>query len=231
MDVTQPSAAAAAPTRTQATGSAEQTDAKEKAKASISSDFETFLKMLTVQMQNQDPLNPMDSTEFAVQLATFSNVEQQVKTNDLLTAMSGQMNVVGMSQMAGWVGMDARTTNPVWFDGSPVELSPDPAAAADQMRLVVRNEDGVEVLRQELPASDAPISWAGKGANGQPLPEGAYSFELQSLSKGDTLRTDKLESYSRVVEARTEGGETMLVLQGGVKVAPEDITALRSPDA
>ena len=44
--------------------------------AAESSDFETFLKMLTVQMQNQDPLNPVESTDYAVQLATFSGVEQ-----------------------------------------------------------------------------------------------------------------------------------------------------------
>ena len=50
--------------------------------SALSSDFETFLKMLTVQMENQDPLNPVDSADFAVQLATFSSVEQQVLTND-----------------------------------------------------------------------------------------------------------------------------------------------------
>ena len=49
----------------------------------ISSDFNTFLRMLTVQMQNQDPLNPIDSADYAVQLATFSGVEQQVRTNQL----------------------------------------------------------------------------------------------------------------------------------------------------
>ena len=46
--------------------------------ASISSDFETFLKMLTAQIKNQDPLKPMDSSEFATQLATFPSLEQQV---------------------------------------------------------------------------------------------------------------------------------------------------------
>jgi flagellar basal-body rod modification protein FlgD len=55
----------------------------------ISSDFNTFLRMLTVQMQNQDPLDPIDSADFAVQLATFSGVEQQVRTNELLGQLSG----------------------------------------------------------------------------------------------------------------------------------------------
>lgn len=55
----------------------------------LSSDFETFLKMLTTQMENQDPLNPVDSAEFAMQLATFSGVEQQIRTNDILADMVG----------------------------------------------------------------------------------------------------------------------------------------------
>lgn len=54
----------------------------------LTSDFDTFLRMLTVQMQNQDPLDPVDSADYAVQLATFSGVEQQVRTNELLTELS-----------------------------------------------------------------------------------------------------------------------------------------------
>ena len=228
MDVTQ--TPAATPARPAAT-TAPAADATNKDAAAISSDFETFLRMLTVQMQNQDPMNPMDSTEFAVQLATFSSVEQQVKTNDLLKAMGTQLGVMGMSQLAGWIGMEARTAAPAWFDGAPISLSPEPAEAADSMALIVRDADGNEVQRAELPPSDAPISWNGTGPDGRVLPTGAYSFELQSLSKGDVLRTDPLETYAPVVEARTDKGQTVLVLQGGIRADPADVTALRSPGA
>ncbi|MBM9596109.1 flagellar hook capping FlgD N-terminal domain-containing protein [Roseitranquillus sediminis] len=222
MDVTQ-TTATTPPAATAPTG-------KEKeAKSALSSDFETFLKMLTVQMQNQDPMNPLDSTEFAVQLATFSSVEQQVRTNDLLKEMAAQMTVAGMSQMAGWVGMEARSAGPVWFDGTPIRLDAQPASAADRMALVVHDASGQEVQRQELAPTAGPLSWAGVGANGKPLPEGAYTFSLQSIAKGTVLRTDALETYSRVIEARNEKGATVLVLEGGVKVAPTDVTALREP--
>ena len=82
----------------------------------INSDFETFLKMLTTQLKNQDPLNPIESSDFAVQLATFSSVEQQVMTNDLLTGLSGQMGQMGMAQLASWVGMEERAPMPAQFD-------------------------------------------------------------------------------------------------------------------
>lgn len=66
----------------------------------IISDFDTFLRMLTVQMQNQDPLNPVDSTDYATQLATFSQVEQAVLTNDLLKSLTTQLTSSGLADMA-----------------------------------------------------------------------------------------------------------------------------------
>ena len=60
------------------------------AKPRITSDFDTFLQMLTAQMKNQDPLNPIESADFATQLATFSSVEQAVLTNDLLRGLMSQ---------------------------------------------------------------------------------------------------------------------------------------------
>jgi flagellar basal-body rod modification protein FlgD len=63
-------------TATTATATTSQTQTK-TASSGLSSDFETFLKMLTTQLKNQDPMNPVDSADYAVQLATFSSVEQQ----------------------------------------------------------------------------------------------------------------------------------------------------------
>ena len=75
----------------------------------LTSDFETFLRMLTVQMQNQDPLNPVDSSDYATQLATFSGVEQQVLTNDLLKSIAGTFGQGGTAQYAQWVGKEVAT--------------------------------------------------------------------------------------------------------------------------
>ena len=84
MEVTQPTQ------QTQQTQQSGQSSGADSTTPSgqISSDFETFLKMLTVQMKNQDPLNPVESTDYATQLATFSGVEQAVLTNDLLKSVN-----------------------------------------------------------------------------------------------------------------------------------------------
>lgn len=195
----------------------------------ISSDFETFLKMLTVQMENQDPLNPMESSDFAVQLATFSGVEQQVKTNDLLNAMSRQLGAMSISDLAGWVGMEARAVTAARFSDSPLTLQPDPASGAQRAFVVVRDSAGRLIDRVEIPVSDESLQWAGVDVNGNPIPPGLYTFHLQSFSQDKMIADEQIAVYSEVVEARVVNGQTMLVLAGGGEVLAADIDALRSP--
>lgn len=196
--------------------------------ALVSSDFQTFLTMLTTQLQNQDPLNPVDSSDFAVQLATFSGVEQQVRGNQLLESLAAQLGVMGMAQLSGWVGMEARAVAPVAFDGQPVALSPQVAATADRAVLVVRDARGAEVQRQDLTLPAAPLDWAGTGTDGRTLPAGQYTFEVESFSGDSLLAITPVETFSRVIEARVEGGQTLLVLEGGVEVPATGITGLRA---
>jgi flagellar basal-body rod modification protein FlgD len=198
-------------------------------KPRISSDFDTFLKMLTAQMQNQDPLNPIESADYATQLATFSGVEQQMRTNDLLTSLGGQMAVLGMSQLAGWVGQEARANVPVWMDGDPVTMQLSPAIGADRAVLVVRNASGALVSREDVPTTPGLYDWLGGDAAGDPLPEGRYTLSLESFSGEILLGESQVESYARIIEARNGPSGATLVLEGGVEVPSSFITALRVP--
>lgn len=193
----------------------------------ISSDFETFLKMLTAQARYQDPLQPIDSTEYAAQLAQFSMVEQQVKSNDLLTALAGQLGTGNLAQVAGWIGMEALTTAPVAFDGAPIELLPNPAAVADEVFLIARDAQGNEVQRLPLPKSAEPVSWAGVSDDGEPFGSGVYSFDIESRANGEVILVEPAQSYARITEARLQGGEAVLVLQGGSAIRASDVGALR----
>jgi flagellar basal-body rod modification protein FlgD len=199
-------------------------------KPRISSDFDTFLKMLTAQMQNQDPLNPIDSADYATQLATFSGVEQQMRTNDLLSSLGSQMAVLGMSQLAGWVGQEARANAPVWMDGDPVTMQLSPAVGADRAVLVVRNASGALVSRDEVPATPGLYDWLGGDAAGDPLPEGRYTLSLESFSGETRLGESPVESYARIIEARNGPTGATLVLEGGIEVPSAAITALRVPN-
>lgn len=199
-------------------------------KAAISADFDTFLKMLTTQMQNQDPLNPIDSADYAVQLATFSGVEQQMKTNQLLDGLIGQFGVIGMSQLAAWVGQEARAAAPVYMDAAPVTLTYATDAQADSAVLVVKNQAGELVAREDLPLGGGPYQWLGGDVAGNPLPKGLYSLSVESYRGDEPLgQPTEVEAYARILEARGGASGTTLVLEGGVEVAATRITALRMP--
>ena len=194
----------------------------------IESDFNTFLVMLTTQMQNQDPLNPIDSTDYASQLATFSGVEQQVRTNQLLESLSAQMGLSGMAQLAGWVGMEARVDAPVMFGSTPLTLFPTPAQDADQAVLVTYDAQDREVARSQVALTTDPLTWTGTDTAGNTLAPGAYSFRLESYSAGELIGTGSVEAFGRITEVRSGANGTVLVMESGAEVAPAQVTSLRN---
>jgi flagellar basal-body rod modification protein FlgD len=214
--------------------SATETTAAEPRRSgpAISSDFETFVRMLTTQLRNQDPLSPMQSTDFAVQLATFAGVEQQTQTNTLLRDLGGAFGVGSIGALAGWIGMEARTSGPMHFAGAPLELFAQPSAGADRNVLVVSDREGREIGRSEVRVEDGRFVWSGQTGTGQVLPGGVYSLKLESYAKGETLGNSDVEGYATVTEvSSTESGESEVVLSGGVRLPAAAVTALRPPAA
>jgi len=134
-----------------------------------------------------------------------------------------------MAQLAGWVGQEARAAAPVFMDGTPVTLSPNPAAAADRAVLVVTDVQGRVVSREDLPLSADPYEWLGADATGNPLPKGIYTLTLESYFQDSKLMVTPVEYYAPILEARGGPGGTRLVLQGGIEVLATSVTALRVP--
>ena len=190
----------------------------------VSSDFETFLRMLTTQMQNQDPLNPMEASDFAVQLATFSGVEQSVRTNQLLEEMIGRS---AMSELAALVGKTVRSAGPAHFDGDSLGLSLPALEGAETARLVVRDNLGGVVDTVTVPPQGGAFEWRGLGPDGMALPAGTYRFEVMGYAAGVLTETGTVEAYGEVIEARTDAGLTMVVLAGGRAVPLDEVTAVR----
>ncbi len=214
-------------TTTQTTASTTTSD-----KDTISSDFQTFLTLMTEQLKNQDPTSPIDSSDYAAQLANFSQVEQQVKTNDLLTTLSSQIGGSGISEYASWVGMAALAETSANFDGAtPVTMAFDAASGADQAVLVVKNTSGTEVARLSVPVSASEIDWDGTDSSGNLLNAGNYSFSFESYSNGALVSTDAASVYSKITEARTGTNGITLLLDSGVEITPDEVQALRAANS
>ncbi|MEP2640201.1 flagellar hook capping FlgD N-terminal domain-containing protein [Roseobacter sp.] len=214
------------PTQTTQT-SVPQAVETESTAAVLASDFETFLQMLTAQARYQDPLEPIDSSQYASQLAQFSMVEQQVQSNDLLNLLSGQISASNIGQIAGWIGMEARTTAAVSFDGSPITVAPEIETGADEAFIVAYNSDGAEVDRKTIPLDSEVVEWVGIDSTGSAFPSGLYTFKVESRSAGQELGVTAAETYAKITEARRDGTNTVFVLDGGSVVTADDVSALR----
>ena len=196
-------------------------------RAVLTADFQTFLQLLTTQMENQDPLNPMESTEFATQLATFSGVEQQVRTNELLGDLGLSLGTLGMGELGGWIGMQGRAEMPVNFTGQAVTLQAAPDPLADRTELVVRNASGDVVQRLPIPLSDAPFEWTGADLSGAVLPHDIYTFSVESWS-GETLLEERAAMVrAEIEEAQLVDGEVWLTMEGGLSIPASSIIGLR----
>ncbi|WP_328288482.1 flagellar hook capping FlgD N-terminal domain-containing protein [Paracoccus lichenicola] len=197
--------------------------------AADSTHYDTFLKMLTTQLQNQDPLNPMEGSDFAVQLATFSGVEQQAQTNKLLEQMVAQAGG-SLGQLADWIGKEVRTTEPVWFGDEALTLDIAPASTADSVALVVLNESGREVSREEIGTGEGQIDWYGRDSAGEKLADGRYAFVIESSRAGEVISEDTVGAYVRVAEAEIGTRGVELIFEGGGSALASEIEALRGAD-
>ncbi|WP_435164516.1 flagellar hook capping FlgD N-terminal domain-containing protein [Falsirhodobacter sp. 1013] len=192
-----------------------------------STDYQTFLTMLTTQLKNQDPTSPMESTDFAVQLATFSGVEQQTLTNQHLESIGGKMDAMTLSDLSSWLGAQAMVTAPVTVDGSPVTLYPQFDAKADGAVLVVKDAAGNTVAREEIDPTAKSLEWSPTDATGGALPSGSYALSVENYSGETALSLTTVQHYAEVAEAKIGANGTVLVLADGTEVAASDVTSLK----
>jgi len=211
-----------------ADGTAAQKSAPNGGAFGAQGDFDTFLQMLTTQIKNQDPLNPMESTDFATQLATFSGVEQQVQTNELLRSLGAGGSLGGLGEHANWVGMSARLDETVDFDGSARLLHFELPPGSVQATLVVSSADGQELRRRDVSGVESPYAWDGRNATGEPLLAGRYRLAVETVDGAGRATTVPVATYTEISEVRTGAEGPEIVLADGRRVAPAEVSALRA---
>ncbi len=149
----------------------------------LAGDFETFLTLLTAQLKNQDPLKPMESTEFVAQLANFSSVEQQVRTNDRLDEIAAALGGDTSTGLAAWIGREVRAPGKAAFSGVPVEVEVQPLKDVDQAVLVVRNDFDQVVARRAVDPTAASVVWDGTNEAGTEAAHGVYALRPRDLPR------------------------------------------------
>lgn len=225
-----PSASSAAVPATSADRADERSAATDDTLAVAAGDFQTFLSLLTTQMRNQDPLNPVDSTEFVAQLASFSAVEQQIRANDRLDSILAAITAQDGAGLAQWIGKEVEAAARAPFDDDPIAVSVDPVADATRALLVVRDASGAEVARLPVDAAATGLTWEGETANGK-APAGLYAFSVEYFDDENLLEARDGRIFARVKEVRLGGDAPMLVLEGGDEITSDAVIAVRDAAA
>ncbi len=194
--------------------------------------FDEFLKLLTIQLQNQDPTAPMDSEKFTQQLTQFAAVEQAIRTNSQLEKLLDMSRASQILAAAGYVGQEVelRTDRIYLPPTGDAVVSYSLPRSATEVRLKVYGEDGEVVAERTLPGDAGPHrrSWDGRTESGVRLGSGEYRVEIEARDGSGRPVPVSLRAVGTVdaVEFDEKG---LLFSIDGVLRPVESIAAIRSP--
>ena len=199
-----------------------------KTAASASSDAQDrFLKLLVTQMQNQDPLNPMDNAQITTQLAQLNTVTGIEQLNRTLGQMAASSAAQQSLQAAMLVGRDVLVAGDQFgFSGQPVRLGVDLPKAVDGVTIKISDSKGnvVESIQTGAQQQGATtFEWDGVDSAGNALPSGIYSISANASSGSMVVMPSSLISAKVVSVGSAADGSIQLQLSGAGYVGIADI--------
>lgn len=205
----------------------------QQASTKLAEDFSSFLNLLTLQLQNQDPLDPMDSQEFTNQLVAFTGVEQQINTNQKLDTLLATSLSDNFSTALNYVGLEANYIgSEMNFDGErPVDIKYS-APGAITTTIQILDENGDLVYSEKLDQEDAigAYTWDGSHKGGGLAEPGTYSIRVDALdADGEAIETTTVVN-GIVTGLETQNGQLFLLV-GERAVALSQMINVKQPSA
>ncbi|WP_084395908.1 flagellar hook assembly protein FlgD [Henriciella aquimarina] len=173
-------------------------------------DFNTFIRLLTAQVQNQDPMKPLDSTQFVEQLATFSSLEQQVRSNDSLQNIATMIGDLHSMLANDWLGKTVAVESSwVPYSGEAVQYSMNMPEGAERAVLNIRNSEGETVWTEDLDPEAETYSWDGSFEDGgQADSDSVFEFAIDTYQGDAYLGTIAPKVITTVTDVGNENGTT-----------------------
>lgn len=196
-----------------------------------------FLHLLTTQMRNQDPMNPLDGTEFASQLAQFNTVEQLIGVNDELKVLKNSQELMSMSMInsmaTSLTGKSVKAmSDQVQIDaGGSANILYELNNSAEEVEVIIRNSAGDEVRREMLagvPSGANSWEWDGKNSEGRDVAEGEYTVEIIANNGDDEVGSMIFtEGIAEKVRFESDG---VYVMVNGIPVPISDVQEVSSAE-
>lgn len=213
-----------------ATSTTNATATTQAANKTISGDFNQFLTLLTTQLKYQDPLSPMDSTQFTAQLAQFATVEQ---TTNLNTSMNSLLAIEKTNQTAyavNYIGKNVFiNSSSGGLQNGTLQFKYTLPSAADTSTLTVKNAAGETVFTTsgEKSAGLHDFTWNGKDSNGNQLSDGLYTLTVTAADSKGTAISAGVSTSGTVTGVDSSTGTLNLVVNG-VEVPFDQILAVQN---
>ena len=199
-----------------------------------------FLKLLTVQLQHQDPLEPQDNTEMVAQLAEFSSLEQLENMNqNLASSLDLDLiltQVLNNTAAAGLIGKSVLANgNAVEIEeaGESSSVNFDLAANAESLTVTIYDESGTLIRTIEetgIEAGRQSLEWDGKDSSGNDVSAGTYTFQVTATDgEGNSIGVTPLVMGS-VDVVKFVNGEAVLILDG-IEVSISEIIEIYQEEA
>ncbi|MSQ03742.1 MAG: flagellar hook assembly protein FlgD [Myxococcales bacterium] len=194
---------------------------------------DAFLKLLTTQLQHQDPLNPMENAEFVAQLAQFSSLEQLQGLSDGMESLYLVNMSMNNAALTGLIGKDVVATgNEFHYPGTGDEtVTYDASGAATASSITITNSDGEVVFTKDLgpmSAGDGAYTWDGKSLDGQACPEGDYSFSITATNAEGT-EVEVTEQMTGRIDGMDLSSGSPLLTMDGISIELGSIQSLGEP--
>ena len=186
----------------------------QSARTRLSDNYDTFLVLLTAQLQNQDPLSPMDSTEFTQQLVQFSQVEQQIRTNEQLESLVAHYQAASAGTALSYLGRDAIIeSDTATLAGGQAAWSYNLASTADSVRLEVRDSHNKTLYSQsgDVTAGDHLFTWDGTTTSGDVAPDGPYKLVVTALDDASESVEATINVRDRIIGVDFTGDSPMVL--------------------
>jgi len=200
-------------------------------KQTLAGNFDQFLTLLTTQLKNQNPLDPLNTNDFTNQLVQFASVEQQIKSNDTLTSLLSATKASTATNALAFVGMS------VTADGTSTTLSGGKASwvlsaprNAAQATVTIKNDKGEAVYTENrgLAAGDQPFTWNGRSNAGTPVLDGQYSISVIAQDSTGAAMTVSTQ-ISGTVDSVDLSGTTPALRIGNATVPIDKVKTMRRP--
>lgn len=200
--------------------------------STIAGNFDTFLQLLTTQLRNQNPLDPLDTNQFTQQLVQFSGVEQQLKTNEFLEALIMSSQTATTTQATSFIGKEisASTSLANLKDGS-ASWYYDLPRRAEKAFITIRNSDGDTVYTKEMGAIDSGegrFDWDGISTSGETLKDGAYQIQIDAQDEFGNPITATTE-MAGIVDGVDFSGDQPFLVVGKAYIALSSVNRVNQP--